>query len=124
MVTLAHAPILIRRLAAALALLAMLTLGVHEAAHGAAVLVQDAQSSSTAGQALLQADPDDDAGSGPERHLGATHSCHLCGTVMPTHLAGAAVSVPLVTVAIPGPVTGHRGLDPGGPRRPPRASLI
>jgi hypothetical protein len=125
MVTLAHAPVLIRRLAAALALLAMLALGVHEAAHAAAAPVQDGQSSALAGQLQLQAGPDDNAGGGPDRHLGAVvHSCHVCGTVMPTYRAGAAVFIPLVIVAIPGSVAEHRGLDPVGPHRPPRASLI
>jgi hypothetical protein len=122
----ARAPSLARRLAAALALLAMLALGLHEAAHAAGSIAGDEQALTTTGQLHLHATPDQgEAGGGPAKHHGAVpHSCHLCGAVMP--MPEPAVLAPGLVVALPAPALAaeHTGLDPGGPRRPPRASLI
>jgi hypothetical protein len=128
MMRLARVPALVRRLATALALLAVLALGLHEAAHAAGSFAQNGQAATLAGQSHLYAaapehgKPDD---GGPGKHHGAVpHSCHVCGTVMP--MAGPTVAVPVRGAAAPAPApaTEHPGLDPGGPRRPPRAPVI
>jgi len=126
MVTFARAPALVRRLATALALLAMLVLGLHEAAHAAGSYTEDGQTSTLAGQFHMHAALDHGkAGGGPAKHHGAVpHSCHLCGAVMPMLEPTAAAPVLVVGLQDPALVAEQTGLDPGGPRRPPRTSLI
>ena len=118
---------LLRRLAAALALLAVLALGLHKSAHAAGSFAGDRPAPIPAEQSRMHAvsglGKGDDGGVG-KHHRAAPHSCHVCGTLMP--LAGPTVAVPAQSVAAPvSAITAeHPGLDPGSPRRPPRLLVI
>lgn len=136
----AFAPLLARRIAMALALLAALALGLDEEACAARTLTQEGQWPALveqvdlheglwlalAGQVSLHAVADQESSrSTPGKHRSAVpNPCHVCGTVMPMAGMIMATPVPIRACLTRVLVTEHRGLDPGGPLRPPRASLI
>lgn len=125
MVTLSRAPALIRRLAAILTLLAVAVLVLHEGAQAANMLAVDGRSPlAGAVQLNAPADPDDSGFGGHRQSWAVPHSCHVCGVVLPMAPAGDAVFVSRTVRLAAALATEHPGLDPGGPRRPPRPSVI
>ena len=126
MAKLVASPALFRRLAMALALLAGLALGLDEEACAAWTLAHEGQGPTLAEQVDLYAVTDRD---GPreapgKRNDAAPNPCHVCGAVMPMPEVTVSAPVPAVVVPAPASVLEHRGLDPGGLLRPPRASVI
>ena len=114
------------RLAALVMLLAVLALGLHEAASPWAVVSQ--VGASPPASAVLQpgaALDHDEADRGPAKYTrGAQETCPVCAAAMPlpnevgvVFRAAAAFGAHVGTAA-------PSGLDPRGPRRPPRSPAI
>jgi len=112
---------LVRRLAAALTLLAALTLGLHKAADPARAVFGDRMAPA---DLQLQATPDHgEADRGPLDRLAAVqHSWRVCVTARHAPTAVAAMPLSIVVPAGPSPAVSLPDGDPAGPLRPPRSA--
>ena len=121
-----HVPPLGRWLATALTLLAVLVLGLHEAANPMGAVLRNAVPlPMQVGLALPAALDHDDANRGPLKHLGAVRqSFWACCDALRAPKVVATARLPAAEFGDPARASALSSLDPGGPRRPPRSSVI
>jgi len=113
---------LVRRLAAALTLLATLTFGLHEAADPARAVFGGQMA--PAGLQSQATSDHDEADRGPLDRL-ATVQCSWRGCVTARHVPTAVAAMPFSVVipAGPSPAVSLPGCDPASPLRPPRSAI-
>jgi len=117
---------LARRLAAALMLVAVLALGLHEAANPqTAVPAGGAPPPAFAALQSVATLDHDEAARGPAKHSVAVQDAiRVCMVATPLPRVVAVVSPAASILVIPTRAAVLPGLDPGGPQRPPRSTAI
>ncbi|TDH59706.1 hypothetical protein E2C06_25840 [Dankookia rubra] len=115
---------LARRLAAAMMLVAVLALGLHEAANPqTAVSAGGAPPPALAVLQLAATLDHDEADRGPTKHsVAAQDAIRVCVVATPLPWVVAVVSPAASILGIPTSAAVLPGLHPGGPQRPPRST--